>query len=120
MSSSILPSNHLQGHWEVVEEGAASAGRTADRSQWRIARDVLVDKTPDEARQRAKDVLERNWYQHQLPNRSAGLLVSSKIDPEMPVVYGDRVRLLEVLQNLIDNAVKFMGDQPRAPHRNQR
>ena len=38
-----------------------------------------------------------------------------EIDPEMPVVYGDRVRLLEVLQNLIDNAVKYMGDQP-APH----
>ena len=30
----------------------------------------------------------------------------------MPVVYGDRVRLLEVYQNLIDNAVKFMGRQP--------
>ncbi len=33
----------------------------------------------------------------------------------MPVVYGDRVRLLEVLQNLIDNAVTYRGDQP-APH----
>ena len=29
----------------------------------------------------------------------------------MPSVYGDRLRLLEVYQNLIDNAVKFMGDQ---------
>ena len=30
-----------------------------------------------------------------------------------PVVAGDRVRLLEVYQNLIENAVKFMGDQPK-------
>ena len=33
----------------------------------------------------------------------------------LPVVYGDRIRLLEVFQNLIENAVKYMGDesQPR-------
>lgn len=29
----------------------------------------------------------------------------------MPVVHGDRARLVEMLQNLVDNAVKFMGDQ---------
>lgn len=28
------------------------------------------------------------------------------------VISGDRTRLTEVLQNLIDNAIKFMGDQP--------
>lgn len=35
------------------------------------------------------------------------------IAPDLPTVHGDHPRLLEVIQNLIDNAVKFMGDQPR-------
>jgi signal transduction histidine kinase len=38
------------------------------------------------------------------------ILVS--VDQNLPPVYGDRARLLEVWQNLIDNAAKFMGDQP--------
>ena len=31
--------------------------------------------------------------------------------PNLPAVHGDRQRLTEVLQNLIDNAAKYMGDQ---------
>lgn len=34
------------------------------------------------------------------------------IRPDLPIVQGDRQRLTEVLQNLIDNAVKYMGEQP--------
>jgi signal transduction histidine kinase len=30
---------------------------------------------------------------------------------DLPTVYGDRLRLVEVVQNLVDNAAKFMGDQ---------
>ena len=37
------------------------------------------------------------------------------VDEGLPAVYGDRPRLLEVWQNLIDNAAKFMGNQPD-PH----
>jgi PAS domain S-box-containing protein len=38
--------------------------------------------------------------------------VQIEITPGLPTVYGDRTRLVEVTQNLLDNAVKFMGDQP--------
>ena len=34
-----------------------------------------------------------------------------KVAPAMPAVFGDPGRLLEVFQNLDDNAIKFMGDQ---------
>lgn len=32
--------------------------------------------------------------------------------PNLPAVYGDRPRLIEILQNLIENAAKYMGAQP--------
>ena len=37
--------------------------------------------------------------------------VTVEISPDMPTVYADRPRLLEVMQNLLDNAIKYMGDQ---------
>ncbi len=43
--------------------------------------------------------------------RERGVVV--EVTPGLPVVLGDRIRLVEVVQNLIDNAVKCMGDQAR-------
>jgi signal transduction histidine kinase len=51
------------------------------------------------------DALER--LEGQLRKNNVTVEVSS----ELPVVYGDRARLVEVVQNLVDNSAKFMGDQ---------
>ncbi len=32
--------------------------------------------------------------------------------PKLPDIYGDKPRLIEVMQNLLDNSAKYMGDQP--------
>ncbi len=37
--------------------------------------------------------------------------VTVHTQPNLPAVFGDRQRLTEVLQNLLDNAAKFMGEQ---------
>jgi PAS domain S-box-containing protein len=44
---------------------------------------------------------------------AGGITIS--LQPNLPAVYGDRQRLTEVLQNLMDNASKFMGNQTN-PH----
>ena len=44
--------------------------------------------------------------------RITGRGVRIDLTEEPVVLYGDRTRLVEVFLNLVDNAVKFMGDQP--------
>jgi signal transduction histidine kinase len=39
--------------------------------------------------------------------------VQVEIAPDLPVVQADRTRLREVLENLLGNALKFLGDQPQ-------
>ncbi|HRB14024.1 MAG TPA: ATP-binding protein, partial [Vicinamibacteria bacterium] len=38
--------------------------------------------------------------------------IAVEVEPDLPTVWVDRDRLVEVMQNLIDNAAKFMGSQP--------
>jgi len=37
--------------------------------------------------------------------------IKVNVEKDLPIIHGDRPRLVEVMQNLIDNAAKFMGDQ---------
>jgi len=38
--------------------------------------------------------------------------IELEIEDELPQYWGDSLRLLEVFQNLLENAIKFIGDQP--------
>ena len=44
---------------------------------------------------------------------ATGGAVRFELPPTLPVVRGDRLRVAAVLYNLLDNACKFMGGQPR-------
>jgi signal transduction histidine kinase len=46
------------------------------------------------------------WVQYQLADKSVVLTVES-----LPVVVGDPARLVQLFSNLIDNAIKYMGDK---------
>lgn|GEM_PF-3182997 len=46
-----------------------------------------------------------------LDSRLRAKHITVNVSPDLPVVYGDRVRLREVLENLIENAVKHIGTQ---------
>ena len=73
-------------HWAAVAEGAAAAGRTPDRAEWRIIRDVYVAPTDAEARALAiGGIMGRCWREFLLPLYvGLGLGPMLKSAPDMP------------------------------------
>ena len=75
----------VKSHWDAVEEGAANAGRTPDRSIWRIAREIYVADTTEQARKEALEgTMGRDfqdyWLKLMPQNKS---LDRVKLDPNM-------------------------------------
>ena len=67
LSISLNPA-HTASHWTSVEEGAARSGRTPDRRQWRLVREVFLAKSDEEARKRAREgAMGRCWREYLLP-----------------------------------------------------
>jgi len=86
MSINLVPTRIVKTHWEAVEEGARRAGRVPDRSTWRIAREVFIADTTEEARKEALEgVLTRDFEQYFLRLfRRIDMLKLMKTDPDMP------------------------------------
>ena len=86
MSINLAHQRILKTHWDGVETGAAETGRPADRSTWRIAREVYVGENSKKARREAIDgVLGRDFtdYFRRLLPKLRGLN-GLKSDPDMP------------------------------------
>lgn len=51
----------------------------------------------------------------QLAGPIADSHVEIVVHPDLPSVHGDEKRIAEVVQNLVENAIKYMGDQADPP-----
>jgi len=85
MSLNLNPA-YVGSHWDSVEEGARKAGRSADRKQWRMVREVFVAETDEEAMALSVgDMMGRMMGEYFLPLlANFGFLEFLKHDPEVP------------------------------------
>lgn len=101
MSSNFLHAETLVDHWQTVERGAAQAGRAARRSDWRIARDIYVAETTEQAR---RDVLEsgigRAFEQYMLPLVRSGGRGLGAFKPHPDAMPDEAVTIDYLLDNI--------------------
>ncbi len=86
MSINFVPIPTLVSHWQAVEEGAARTGQTPRRSEWRIARDIYIAETTEQARREAKAGAQAAVYHdYFLPLlRAVKQIYLFKPDPSIP------------------------------------
>jgi alkanesulfonate monooxygenase SsuD/methylene tetrahydromethanopterin reductase-like flavin-dependent oxidoreductase (luciferase family) len=81
-----LNPGYVSSHWDSVEEGAARSGRTPDRGDWSLVREVLVADTDDEAWDLAVNgPMGRMMGEYFLPLlQNFGFFDYLKHDPDVP------------------------------------
>ncbi|TCI00210.1 LLM class flavin-dependent oxidoreductase [Roseococcus sp. SYP-B2431] len=85
MSLNLNPA-YVGSHWDSVEEGARRSGRTPDRRDWRLVREVFVADTDEEAwRLSVGGMMGRMMGEYFLPLlANFGFLEYLKHSPEVP------------------------------------
>ena len=85
MSINIVPKRVIKTHWDMIEQSADAVGRTADRSIWRVAREIYISDTSSTARKEALEGVMtrdfRDYFLRSLPR--AKLLDLMKQDKSM-------------------------------------
>jgi PAS domain S-box-containing protein len=108
----VMADDLRQGDMDAAQDGFRRIARAADKMD-ELLKDLLelsrvgriVNHSADVPLvQLAEDAME--IVRGQIEQKGVCVRIAS----DLPVAHGDPARLLEVLQNLIDNAVKYMGD----------
>ncbi len=111
---SLLERDAIKGDIERVKKDASRIHNAAEKMN------QLLDELLELARIGRVVGVSESVSLKDLANEAVNLIegqikelgIQVKISPDLPVLYVDRRRFVEVLQNLIDNSAKHMGKQP--------
>lgn len=62
MSANFCPEYVIASHWKKLQEGCEASGRVASGENWRVARNVVVARSDEEALDRVMDPNGSNYY----------------------------------------------------------
>ena len=123
ISANFTPVGHAKSHWHQYCAGAAAAGRHPDRTEWRLARSILVTETDQEAADYLSDDRSSyGWYYAYLRDNLSNykLLKIFKPSETIPddavtvqqcfdwmVLHGSAQRVLDQLVAIVDEVGPF-------------
>lgn len=110
----LIRQNLRRGDLGSLEADLARIDASAEKMR-SLLRDLLELSRIGQVAPQPREVSFREVAQEVAASLTSGARsgpVTIDIPPDLPTVSSDPVRLREILENLLDNALKFMGDQP--------
>ncbi len=110
----FLKNNMEAGNVERAKADLARIGHAADK-MYKMISELLELSRIGRIINPPEDVPFEEIVQAGLNNAEASINehnVQVHVQSGMPIVHADLTRLIEVIQNLVENAVKYIGDQP--------